>query len=81
VWDTDKSSLDVYAWAFGARAVQPLGGALAERWNTALADALLAGVVRDEQGRASWRPIDAWHVEGQSVAMTAWCVCALEALP
>jgi beta-lactamase regulating signal transducer with metallopeptidase domain len=81
VWDTDKGSLDVYAWAFGARAVQPLGGALAERWNTALADALLAGVVRDEQGRASWRPIDAWHVEGQNVAMTAWCVCALEALP
>lgn len=81
VWDTDKGSVDVYAWAFGARAVQPLGGALAERWNAALADALLAGVVRDEQGRASWRPIDAWHVEGQSVAMTAWCVRALEALP
>lgn len=81
VWDTDKGSVDVYAWAFGARAVQPLGGALAERWNAALADALLAGVVRDEQGRASWRPIDAWHVEGQSVAMTAWCVWALEASP
>lgn len=81
VWDTDKGSVDVYAWAFGARAVQSLGGALAERWNAALADALLAGVVRDEQGRASWRPIDAWHVEGQSVAMTAWCVRALEALP
>lgn len=81
VWDTDKGSVDVYAWAFGARAVQPLGGALAERWNTALTGALLEGVVRDEQGRASWRPIDAWHVEGQSVAMTAWCVWALEALP
>lgn len=81
VWDTDKGSVDVYAWAFGTRAVKPLGGALAERWNAALADALLAGVVRDEQGRASWRPIDAWHVEGQSVAMTAWCVWALEALP
>ncbi len=78
-WSREDGTIDAYYWAFGTRAVAAVGGVVAERWRSALREALLAGVERDATENARWPAIDAWSAPGGETAMTAFCALALEA--
>ncbi|MEZ5979302.1 MAG: M56 family metallopeptidase [Planctomycetota bacterium] len=78
-WSRGKGTIDSYYWAFGTRAMQPMGGVLTARWNAAVERALVEHAESDDEGRAWWVAVDAWHDEGSEVGMTAMCALALEA--
>jgi len=79
-WSRGHGTIDTYYWHAGTVALQEFGGVMAERWNRALEGALLGHYDRDEEGRVFWAALDAWHDAGSEVAMTAWCVRALQAI-
>ncbi len=79
-WSLEDGTTDSYYWAFGTQAIQPFGGLLTESWNTALVEALIPNATIDSKGLVSWPALDAWHVPGNEVAMTAMCTWALQSM-
>ena len=75
VWNKTNGSVDYNYWYFGARAVNLIGGKLAERWNTALREAL----ARHQRADGSWPAVDAWSTDGADVHATAMALLAWQA--
>lgn len=80
-WSIEEGSIDIYYWHAGTEAIQSFDPSKAERWNAAVETALVPNHATDANGNAYWPAVDAWHVAGTEVSMTAWCLLTLQALP
>lgn len=86
-WHTDKGSIDLAYWHFGAEAIALAAAAetpqiepvTLERWRNALHEALVPNRITAD-GAAHWPAIDAWAHPGMEVYSTASAMLALQAL-
>jgi beta-lactamase regulating signal transducer with metallopeptidase domain len=80
-WSIEKGTIDVCYWKAGTEAIQSFGASKAALWNQAIETALVPNYATDANGNAYWPAVDAWHVTGTEISMTAWCLLTLQALP
>ncbi len=77
-WDESAGTIDMYYWFIGTMALYHVGGKAWQRWNAALADAVVPHQRKKGAAAGSWDPAGAWGGDGGRVVSTALMAMSLQ---